>query len=47
MGIGLMYAVIGLSIAYFTYRKGRGNLISAAFGPLLGARADGPMKATR
>ncbi|MBK9476630.1 MAG: BCCT family transporter [Tetrasphaera sp.] len=37
-----MYAVIGLAIAYFAYRKGYGNLISAAFRPLLGARADGP-----
>lgn len=37
-----MYAVIGLSIAYFAYRKGYGNLISAAFRPLLGERADGP-----
>jgi len=26
-----MYAVIGLTIAYFTYRKGHGNLISATF----------------
>lgn len=37
-----MYAVIGLAIAYFAYRKGRGNLISAAFHPLIGSRADGP-----
>ena len=37
-----MYAVIGLAIAYFAYRKGYGNLISAAFRPLLGPRADGP-----
>ena len=37
-----MYAVIGLSIAYFAYRKGNGNLISAAFRPLLGDRVDGP-----
>lgn len=37
-----MYAVIGLAIAYFAYRKGYGNLISAAFRPLLGSRADGP-----
>lgn len=37
-----MYAVIGLAIAYFAYRKGYGNLISAAFRPLIGARADGP-----
>jgi glycine betaine transporter len=35
-----MYAVIGLSIGYFAYRKGGGNLISAAFRPLLGDRVD-------
>jgi choline/carnitine/betaine transport len=34
-----MYAVIGLSIGYFAYRKGAGNLISATFRPLLGDRA--------
>lgn len=38
-----MYAVIGLSIAYFAYRKGGGNLISAAFRPILGSRVDGPV----
>ncbi len=37
-----MYAVIGLAIAYFAYRKGSGNLISAAFRPLIGHHADGP-----
>ena len=31
-----MYAVIGLSIGYFAYRKGYGNLISTTFRPLLG-----------
>ncbi len=41
-----MYAVIGLSIGYFAYRKGHGNLISATFRPLLGDRAaKGPGKA--
>jgi len=41
-----MYAVIGLSIGYFAYRKGTGNLVSGAFGPLLGRRAtEGPGKA--
>jgi len=34
-----MYAVIGLSIGYFAYRKGYGNLVSATFRPLLGERA--------
>ena len=38
-----MYAVIGLAIAYFAYRKNGGNLISAAFRPLLGDRVDGPV----
>src|SRR4028119_998704 len=41
-----MYAVIGLSIGSFAYRKGHGNLISGAFRPLLGERASqGPGKA--
>ena len=41
-----MYAVIGLSIGYFAYRKGYGNLVSATFRPLLGDRAaTGPGKA--
>ncbi|WP_340536994.1 BCCT family transporter [Nocardioides sp. GXZ039] len=41
-----MYAVIGLAIGYFAYRKGNGNLVSGAFGPLLGKRAtQGPGKA--
>jgi choline/carnitine/betaine transport len=40
-----MYAVIGLSIGYFAYRKGYGNLVSATFRPLLGDRAtQGPGK---
>ena len=34
-----IYAVIGLSIAYFAYRKGYGNLISGAFRPLIGDAA--------
>ena len=41
-----MYAVIGLAIGYFAYRKGYGNTISATFRPLLGRRASqGPGKA--
>ena len=41
-----MYAVIGLTIGYFAYRKGYGNSISATFRPLLGRRASaGPGKA--
>ncbi|MGW0020866.1 BCCT family transporter [Rhodococcus sp. NPDC003382] len=38
-----IYAVVGLSIAYGTYRKGRKQLISSAFVPLLGSRAEGPL----
>jgi choline/carnitine/betaine transport len=34
-----IYAVIGLAIAYFAYRKGNGNLISGAFRPLIGDAA--------
>jgi choline/carnitine/betaine transport len=37
-----IYAVVGLAIAYGVYRKGRLQLISAAFTPLLGRRAEGP-----
>ncbi|MGV9797949.1 BCCT family transporter [Mycobacterium sp. NPDC003449] len=37
-----IYAVVGLTIAYGVYRKGRLQLISAAFEPLLGTRANGP-----
>ncbi|MBT0771555.1 BCCT family transporter [Kineosporia sp. J2-2] len=33
-----IYAVVGLSIAYGTFRKGRPQLISAAFTPLFGRR---------
>jgi glycine betaine transporter len=41
-----MYAVIGLVIGYFAYRKRYGNLISACFRPLLGDRvSQGPGKA--
>ncbi len=38
-----MYAVIGLSIGYFAYRKGYGNTVSGTYRPLIGDRAvDGP-----
>ncbi len=41
-----MYAVIGLAIGYFAYRKGYGNLISATFRPLLGEKVtQGPGRA--
>jgi choline/carnitine/betaine transport len=36
-----IYAVVGLAIAYGVYRKGRLQLISSAFEPLLGSRANG------
>ena len=36
-----IYAVVGLVIAYGVFRKGRVQLISAAFGPLLGNHANG------
>lgn len=38
-----IYAVAALALAYSTFRKRRGNRISAAFEPLLGARAYGPI----
>src|SRR5215212_5915449 len=41
-----MYAVVGLALAYFTFRKGRPNLISSAFRPLLGDRVEGPVGKT-
>src|SRR5918992_986811 len=33
-----IYALVGLALAYFTFRKGKPNLISATFAPLLGDR---------
>ena len=36
-----MYAIVGLALAYFGFRKGRANLISSAFFPLLGKRSEG------
>ncbi|TDC74808.1 BCCT family transporter, partial [Actinomadura sp. 7K507] len=39
-----IYAVLGLAIGYGTYRRGRSQLVSAAFTPLLGRRrATGPV----
>lgn len=38
-----IYAVVGLAVAYGTYRKGRKQLISSAFIPLIGRRAEGPI----
>jgi choline/carnitine/betaine transport len=36
-----IYAVVGLAIAYSTFRRGRPQLISSAFAPLLGERRTG------
>ncbi|MBF6435463.1 BCCT family transporter [Nocardia cyriacigeorgica] len=36
-----IYAVAGLAIAYSTFRRGRSQLISSVFRPILGRRADG------
>lgn len=42
-----IYAVVGLAIAYSTFRMGRKQLLSRAFIPLIGEkRADGPLGAT-
>ena len=38
-----IYAVVGVAIAYGTFRKGRSQLLSSAFGPLLGKRSEGPI----
>ncbi|GAA2797542.1 BCCT family transporter [Saccharopolyspora taberi] len=39
-----IYAVVGLAIAYSSFRRGRKQLISAVFAPLLGRRtASGPL----
>src|SRR5918994_316866 len=36
-----LYAVVGLALGYFCFRKGLPNLISSAFHPLLGDRVNG------
>jgi glycine betaine transporter len=41
-----IYAVLGLALAYFTFRKGMPNLISTAFYPILGERVNGPIGKT-
>ncbi|WP_286960281.1 MULTISPECIES: BCCT family transporter [Arsenicicoccus] len=39
-----IYAVVGVAIAYSTFRKGRSQLISSVFAPLIGRRrATGPL----
>src|SRR5829696_2722083 len=41
-----IYAIMGLALAYFVFRKGMPNLISTAFYPLLGERVYGPIGKT-
>jgi choline/carnitine/betaine transport len=41
-----LYALVGLAIAYGVYRKGRLQLISSAFEPLIGDRAHGGLGRT-
>src|SRR5215204_307545 len=41
-----IYAIMGLALAYFTFRKGMPNLVSTAFYPLLGDRVYGPIGKT-
>lgn len=36
-----VYAVVGMALAYFGFRKGEGNLISSAFRSAIGDRVDG------
>jgi glycine betaine transporter len=38
-----VYAVVGLALAYFTFRRGMPNLVSSAFYPLIGDRVRGPI----
>jgi glycine betaine transporter len=38
-----LYAVVGLALGYFCFRKGMPNLISSVFYPLLGERVNGPI----
>jgi glycine betaine transporter len=41
-----IYAIMGMALAYFTFRRGMPNLISSAFYPLLGDRVNGPIGKT-
>ena len=38
-----LYAVVGLALGFFCFRKGMPNLISTVFRPLLGDRVEGPI----
>src|SRR3712207_8777484 len=37
-----MYAVVGLAVGYFSFRRDEPGLISPVFRPLIGDRVDGP-----
>ena len=41
-----MYAVVGLAVGYFSFRRDEPGLISPVFRPLLGDRVDGPVGKT-
>jgi glycine betaine transporter len=41
-----MYAVVGLAVGYFSFRRDEPGLISPVFRPLLGDRVDGPIGKT-
>src|ERR687898_3362757 len=38
-----LYAIVGLALGYFCFRRGMPNLISSVFYPLLGDRVNGPI----
>lgn len=38
-----VYGVVAMAIAYFSFREGRGGLISSVFYPLIGDRVNGPI----
>jgi choline/carnitine/betaine transport len=38
-----LYAIVGLALGYFCFRKGLPNLISSVFRPVLGDRVNGPI----
>lgn len=40
------YSIIGLSLAYFQFRKGKRGLISSIFEPILGDKVNGPIGVT-
>jgi glycine betaine transporter len=38
-----LYAIVGMALGYFCFRRGMPNLISSVFYPLLGERVNGPI----